>query len=90
MSDFFDSIFEFFIDVVLFIPRLLFWVVAEFAEWGLSLLPDLSHIDPMSYVNGFTGDLLFFLSLTHFGTGLSIVFGALTARFILRRVPFIG
>ena len=90
MGDLLNTLLEFLIDVVLFIPRIIFWAAVELLELGLGLLPDMSSIDPSQYTSGFTGDLLFFLSIAQFPQGVSIIMTALVARFFLRRMPVIG
>jgi hypothetical protein len=90
MGSLFSSLFDFLIDVILFIPRILFWVATELLQLGLSILPDFSNQDPSTFLSGFTGDLLFFLTITEFPAGLAMVMTSLVARFILRRIPVIG
>ena len=90
MKDFFDPILEFVLDIILFLPRLIFWAATELLELGLGLLPEFSSHDPSTYISGFTGDLLFFLSIAQFPYGVSVIMTALTARFILRSIPVIG
>lgn len=81
---------EFLIDVILFIPRILWWAATEILTLGLDALPAFATNDPSSYLGGFTGDLLFFLSMAQFPAGVSMIMSALVARFFLRRIPVIG
>jgi hypothetical protein len=90
MGDMLQAIIDFWIDVVLFVPRLIFWAALEILELALLALPDLNIPDPASLSGSFTGDLVWFLTLFEVPAGLGFVVSALVARFILRRVPLIG
>lgn len=90
MGDMLQSIIDFWIDIVLFVPRLIFWAALEILELALLALPDLNIPDPASLSSSFTGDLVWFLTLFEVPAGLGFVVSALVARFILRRVPLIG
>jgi len=90
MADLFTAFVEFWIDVVLLVPRLIFWGALEILNAALSVLPEFSPVDPSTFATGFTGDLVWFLTMFEVPTGLGIVTSALIARFALRRVPLIG
>lgn len=78
------------IDIVLFIPRLLFAGVVEIIELMLTWLPEIEVMDLQSLFNNLGGQILYFLTVFEFGYGLTAILTALLARFILRRIPFIG
>lgn len=90
MSDLFQSFVEFWVDVVLVIPRLIFWSASEVFTAMLSVLPEFDPVDPSTFTSGFTGDLVWFLTMFEVPTGLTIITSALIARFFLRRVPLVG
>jgi hypothetical protein len=55
----------------------------------MTKLPDLSGQIQTTF-QGLPGDLVYFTTLFEVNYGLSVVFGALIARFALRRIPVIG
>lgn len=90
MTEILQTIFDFWVDVVLFFPRLIVWSAVEILTLALGVLPDLNIPDPSTLAGSFTGDLVWFLTLFEVPAGLGFVVSALVARFILRRVPLIG
>lgn len=78
------------IDIVLFVPRLIYGWLVDVIELMLGWLPEIQVVDVQSLFNGLGGQLLYFLTVFEFGYGLTAVMTALIARFILRRIPFIG
>ncbi|WP_305967579.1 hypothetical protein [Marinobacter salsuginis] len=94
MSDLFASvlaaIFEFITDIVLFVPRIVFWAALELLELAIGLLPPMDFFDPASVTSALSRDLVYFLTIMEFGTGIGFAASALVARFILRRIPLIG
>lgn len=89
MSEFFSDVMQWWLDVILWIPRMLFSFVVDVVETLMGWLP-ADTIDVDAALDGLTGDVLYFLTLFEFGYGLIAVFTALIARFILRRIPIIG
>jgi hypothetical protein len=90
MADIFQTFVDFFVDMILFIPRIIFWAGVELVTAALNLIPADAVPDPSVFEAGFTGDLLFFLTVFEVNTGLGLVGGSLAARFLLRRIPLIG
>ncbi|MBN8239269.1 hypothetical protein JF541_08950 [Marinobacter hydrocarbonoclasticus] len=90
MTELLQSVLDFWIDIILFVPRIIFWAALSLLETGLGMLPALDIIDPQSLASGFTGDMLYFLTIMEFDYGLGAISSALVARFLLRRIPFIG
>lgn len=79
------------IDFLLYIPRQIYaWITDGLASMLESLTPPLTSADITAALNGVGGDVLFFLTMFEFKYGLTAVFGAYVARFILRRIPGIG
>ncbi|WP_434050238.1 DUF2523 family protein [Marinobacter salarius] len=78
------------IDIVLFFPRLIFAGVVEMIEVMLTWLPEIEVMDLQSLFNNLGGQILYFLTVFEFGYGLTAIMTALLARFVLRRIPFIG
>lgn len=85
-----QPVLDWFVSCILFLPRIIFWAGNQLLEVVIDELPPLDIVDPSTLTSGFTGDLLFFLTLMEFQYGLGAIASALVARFILRRVPFIG
>lgn len=86
----FQALIDGLIDIVLFIPRWLFSIVVDLVELCLSWLPDIDINDPASLASGLGSDVLYFATVTEVSYGLTAAFTALFARFVLRRIPFIG
>lgn len=86
----FQALIDGFIDIVLFIPRWLFSLVVDVLEMFLSWIPAIDMIDPSSAASGLGSDVLYFTTVMEVPYGLAAALSALLARFILRRIPFIG
>ncbi|ADP98860.1 DUF2523 domain-containing protein [Marinobacter adhaerens] len=78
------------IDIVLWIPRQLFGLLVDAVELMLGWLPEIDIVDIQGIFDGIGGELLYFLTVFEFDYGLTAMMTALIARFILRRIPFIG
>jgi len=78
------------IDIILWIPRKAFEWLVDAIEAMLTWIPEIQADDLQSAFNSVGGDILYFLTVMEFGYGLSAIMTALIARFILRRIPFIG
>ena len=87
--DFLNSFWNNLLDSILLAPRLLYEGFAEGTLATFDALP-ASNIDTQATLNGVGGDILYFLNMVEFNYGLSVVFGAYIARFLLRRIPLIG
>ena len=90
MAEIFQAVLDFWIDIVLFVPRIIFWAALEVLEIALDMLPAIEVVDPQTLTSGFTGDMLYFLTIMEFQYGLTAVTSAFVARFLLRRLPVIG
>ncbi|WP_100638140.1 hypothetical protein [Marinobacter salexigens] len=86
----FQSFLDALIGIVLFIPRWLFSVVVDILELFLSWIPVIDMVDPVSASSGLGSDVLYFTTVMEVPYGLAAALSALTARFVLRRIPFIG
>ncbi|MEA1080768.1 hypothetical protein [Marinobacter qingdaonensis] len=78
------------IDIVLWVPRQLFGLLVDGVELMLGWIPDIDIVDLQSVFDGLGGQLLYFLTVFEFDYGITAMMTALIARFILRRIPFIG
>jgi hypothetical protein len=78
------------IDIVLWIPRQLYGLLVDAVELMLGWLPEIDIVDLQGLFDGLGGQLLYFLTVFEFDYGLTAMMTALIARFILRRIPFIG
>ena len=56
----------------------------------LGWLPEIDIVDLQGIFDGIGGELLYFLTVFEFDYGVTAMMTALIARFILRRIPFIG
>lgn len=90
MGDIIQAVIDFWIEVVLLVPRIIFWAAFEVLELALDMLPAIDIVDPQTLSSGFTGDMVYFLTIMEFQYGLGAVTSALVARFLLRRIPVIG
>lgn len=84
-NDFLDLI----IDVLLWLPRKIYEYTADAIIYFINLVPDDS-LDVQGTLNGWSGDILYFLTLFQIQYAVTALFTALIARFILRRIPVIG
>ncbi|ONF42347.1 hypothetical protein BTO32_16275 [Marinobacter lutaoensis] len=78
------------IDIVLWVPRQLFGLLVDAVELMLIWIPEIHIVDVQGIFNGLGGQLLYFLTVMEFDYGMTAMMTALIARFILRRIPFIG
>lgn len=91
MPEFISDILQFLLDVVLFIPKQVFKWWTEAMVYMINLVPaPFTSADVTSALNGVGGDVLYFLTVFEFGYGLTAIFTAYGARFLLRRIPGIG
>jgi hypothetical protein len=78
------------IDIVLWVPRQLFGLLVDGVELMLNWIPEIDIVDLQGVFDGLGGQLLYFLTVFEFDYGMTAMMTALIARFILRRIPFIG
>ncbi|WP_417567718.1 hypothetical protein [Marinobacter sp.] len=78
------------IDIVLWIPRQLYSLLVDTVELMLNWIPEIDIVDLQGIFDGLGGQLLYFLTIFEFDYGITAMMTALIARFILRRIPFIG
>jgi hypothetical protein len=90
MSDLLQSLAEFFVDLLLLLPRLTYAGTLTMMESALQFIPQSEVVDPANFYGGFSSDLIYFLTLFEVPSGLALVITSLVARFFLRRIPFIG
>tara|TARA_R110000823_G_scaffold315677_1_gene449412 strand:- start:4650 stop:4913 length:264 start_codon:yes stop_codon:yes gene_type:complete len=78
------------IDIVLWVPRQLYGLLVDAVELMLGWIPEIDIVDLQGIFDGLGGQLLYFLTIFEFDYGVTAMMTALIARFILRRIPFIG
>lgn len=78
------------IDIILWAPRMMFSWLVDAIENMMGWLPEIQVVDVENIFNGLGGQMLYFLTMFEFSYGLTAVMTALIARFVLRRIPFIG
>jgi hypothetical protein len=68
----------------------LFFVASEFIGFitGCGCVPAVDAV--LRSLNFLPTGVLWFLNLTGFATGLTIIFSAIAVRFLIRRIPFFG
>lgn len=78
--------------LVLWVPRKIFSLFVDAILYLLSLIPDPGMSAAVSYVSALASSsgLSYFLELGQINIGLPLVIGAYIARFLIRRLPFIG
>ncbi|GGY83566.1 DUF2523 family protein [Marinobacter zhanjiangensis] len=86
----FQNIIDALIDIVLWLPRKLYEWLVDALEGMLDWIPEIQVADVQDVFNSLGGDMLYFLTMMEFDYGLTAIFTALLARFVLRRIPFIG
>lgn len=86
----FQAVLDALIEIVLFIPRWIFSIIVDQLEAFLAWIPEIEIVDPATLASGIGGDVLYFTTMTEVPYGLTAAFTALFARFVLRRIPFIG
>jgi len=99
--NFIVSIIEFFFDLIKWVIDTVFSFVVDFLVWLLGIIPDpcciQGTLDALQWLSQFLHSnspvaqwLAYIFSLFQFGYGLGVILCAALARFILRRLPFIG
>ncbi len=78
------------IDIILWVPRQLYGLLVDAVELMLTWIPEIDIVDLQGLFDGLGGQLLYFLTIFEFDYGITAMMTALMARFILRRIPFIG
>ncbi|NKF24814.1 hypothetical protein [Solimonas marina] len=78
-------------DTLLYVPK---WVLEKLLAGLSALLSAIPVPDWMSaasgYLSGIPSGVVWFLDIMHFGFGVTVVLSALTLRFLIHRIPFIG
>jgi len=79
------------IDLLLYVPRLLFAALMNALAELLTAIPVPSWLDSAgsAFLNLSAG-VMYWLEWFQLGTGISIVLSAYGLRFLIRRLPFIG
>jgi hypothetical protein len=85
-----DDLAQLFVDFTNWVLIKIVEFMAFLIEQLLSIIPDTNTLDAQSALNGWPSDVLYFLDLFRFDYALQAFFTAYIARFILRRLPFVG
>ncbi len=92
LADLLVKIVEWVLDLVLYIPRLVWSIAADIILffWGKisSYMPDLSGLSNLNVLKS-TG-VGYYLCLMDFWIGLAIITSAYIVRFLIRRIPVVG
>lgn len=84
-----DDLLQGLIDLLLWLPRFIYEMVAGIVIFFIDLIPAYS-VDIQGALNSWPSDVLYFMGIIEADYGITAIFTALGARFILRRVPVIG
>lgn len=91
LLDFLGDVLTWIMDLTLWVPRKVFGLLLDaLGDWIATLQLPAAVQNGLSALGGLPSDVLWFLSVMQFGPGLTMVMAALVARFLLRRIPFIG
>lgn len=93
MADLLESFLEFWVDVILLVPRLIFWSSLQLLEFAISAVTSMFGFDPQeaaALADALPADVLYFTTMFQLHIGLPWLCAALLSRFVLRRIPFIG
>ena len=77
------------LDIFLWVPRVIYESIVEGILYLVNLLPT-DPPDVQGAFTGWSGDILYFLTIFEVQYAISALFSAYIARFILRRIPLIG
>jgi len=80
-----------FVDVLLYVPLVLYQAFLEAVLAVLELLPVPGFVDDLSgYIAGISPGFTYFTEAFNLGAGLGIMFSAYVVRFVIRRLPVVG
>lgn len=87
LSDFTDWLLE----LLQWIPKKIFSVAMDGIAKFFEAIPVPGFMSQsQSYFNQISGQIIWFADMFQIGFGFKVIFAALLARFILRRIPIIG
>ncbi len=79
------------IDVLLYVPQQLFSLLVDGLIAVLAAIPVPAWVQTVATAGGsLAGDVVWWLDLLQFQTGLAIWISSLGIRFLIRRIPVIG
>ena len=76
------------LDILLYVPRVIFSAFVDALVYLFESIPAPDFVQNVD-LSGFSS-ISFFIDKLHIDVGLAMILSALLARFILRRIPFIG
>lgn len=78
-------------DLLLWVPQKLYALVLDGLATVVEAIPVPDFMTSLgSWIGALDPGIAYFAAPLQFGTGMSIVFGALVLRFLIRRIPVIG
>lgn len=89
LLEFLGRAFQFLLDVLLYIPRFFFDAICEILATLVEAIPAFSWL-PSNIWSSLDPGIAWFLTEFQFPFGITVMLSALTTRFLIRRLPFIG
>lgn len=91
LYDWLQSFLAWLLDAMMYVPRWLWQEVLSSLSALIAAIPVPQAFSLwISSASSLANGVVWFLNLLQFKAGLVIILGALLARFVLRRIPFIG
>jgi hypothetical protein len=91
LNDWLNSFLQFFKDFALYVPKWVLQHILEALTTIINAIPvPVAFADFANASGQFTGPVVWWLTLLQVPYGIGVIFGAMLARFLLRRIPFIG
>lgn len=85
------SVLSWVIDVLLYVPQQLFSLLVDGLIFVLAAIPVPAWVQSVADAAGsLAGDVVWWLDLLQFQTGLAIWASSVALRFLIRRIPVIG
>lgn len=87
----FEDVYNALVDALLFIPRVLYWLIIDPLSSFFSTLGVDIDLSPLTALSNFTeGNFGYFVDAFQLNYGIGLVVSALVIRFLIRRLPLIG
>nr|BDD44855.1 hypothetical protein 10 [Piscirickettsiaceae bacterium] len=78
------------LDILLFVPRITYGWFVDALVYLVNAIPPPDFLTSLDFSGFSSGGMSFWIDFLALDWGFSIVFSALIARFIVRRIPFFG
>lgn len=87
----FEDLFALLVDVFLFVPRVLFWLLIDAVSLFLSDLGESFDYSGLSALSAFTSNNFgYFVAVTKLNLAVGLVASGFVIRFLIRRIPLVG